>query len=233
MRLRAVCTLLLALAVPAATAADTVIVLHGLARSASSMQSISAELEQAGYVVVNLDYPSTRGTVEQLAEQHLAPAVRAEIDRGATKLHFVTHSMGGILLRQYLSTARPPQLGRAVMLGPPNHGSELVARMGEVPGFDWLNGPAGLQLGPEPGSLPNRLGAVDYEVGIIAGTRTLNPAYSAMIPGPDDGKVSVASARVDGMADFIELPVTHTWMMSNAEVKTQTLHFLRVGRFRR
>lgn len=222
------------LPVPADPAAgEAVIVVHGLARSAKAMQKLADAMQAAGYAVVNLDYPSTTATIEVLATTHLAPAVQDAVASGATRIHFVTHSMGGIVVRQYLATNTLPQLGRVVMLGPPNHGSELVDRLGRFAPFAWVNGPAGKQLGTDAGSLPNRLGPVSYPVGVIAGTRSFNPVYSAMIDGPDDGKVSVASARLDGMTDIIELWENHTFMMRSDEVIRQSLHFLREEQFDR
>jgi triacylglycerol lipase len=242
--LRVVCALLLLsatcgmarandpISVPAGAAVgETVIVVHGLARSAKAMQKLADAMQAVGYTVINLDYPSTTATIEVLAATHLAPAVQGAVAAGATRVHFATHSMGGIVVRQYLATNTLPQLGRVVMLGPPNRGSELVDRLGRFAPFVWVNGPAGKQLGTDPGSLPNRLGPVSYPVGIIAGTRSFNPVYSAMIDGPDDGKVSVASARLEGMTDVIEMWENHTFMMRSDDVIRQSLHFLREGKF--
>jgi pimeloyl-ACP methyl ester carboxylesterase len=214
-----------------AGAAHCVILLHGLARTAASMAKMEAALSAEGYQVINVDYPSRTDTVARLAMDYVGPAVEACRARGAQSIHFVTHSMGGILVRYYLAQRRPAELGRVVMLSPPNQGSELVDSLGKLPGFLAINGRAGRQLGTSPDSVPNRLGPVSYPVGVITGNRSINLILSRLIPGEDDGKVSIRRARVEGMSDFLVVPHTHPMIMNSDLVIRQTSQFLRRGRF--
>lgn len=211
---------------------EGVILLHGLARSRRSMQPLAAYLRRQGYTVVNVGYPSRHAPIEHLAEAAIPPVVAALRHRGSDSIHFVTHSMGGILLRSYLERQALPALGRVVMLSPPNQGSELVDVLGRFAWFRWFFGPAGCQLGTGEDGLPGRLGAVTFPLGVITGNR---PAIglARFFPGPSDGKVSVARAQVEGMVDFLVLPCGHSLIMRKAAVQRQVVHFLRHGHFNR
>ena len=216
-------------------AKECVVLLHGLARTSGSLRRLAGALDSAGYVVVNMDYPSRAQPVEQLASQAVSAGLATCDEEHATTVHFVTHSLGGILVRYHLAFNELPLLGRVVMLSPPNQGSEAAERLKDWPLYRWFNGPAGQQLVTGAQGLPGQIGKVDYPVGIITGDRHsfmdswLDEAFS----GPHDGKVSVESARVEGMTDFLVLPYAHPFIMQQAEVLMQTLHFLRHGCFRR
>lgn len=196
------------------------------------MHKIEAALQNLGYKTYNCNYPSRSQPIQLLSETFISQAIAyCEKTYNPSRIHFVTHSMGAILTRYYLPQHTLGSLGRVVMLAPPNAGSELVDRLSGLELFRLINGPAGNQLGTAESSLPNSLPAVDYEVGIIAGNKSLNVLASALIGTENDGKVSTKSARLDGMTDYIVLPYTHTFMMQRREVIDQTTKFLKNGRF--
>ncbi len=209
--------------------AETVVLLHGMARSSKAMNKMATALQKDGYHVINIDYPSTSATIEELTEQvftKLKPQIK-----DAETVHFVTHSMGGMLLRQHLQDHELSNLGRVVMLAPPSRGSEVTDKLGKIFLYQWINGPAGNQLGTGVNSLPLRLDKPVFELGIVAGDHSINPILSMLIPGPDDGKVAIARVKPDTYTDYLQLHVTHACMMWNREVIAQTRHFLKQGTF--
>jgi triacylglycerol lipase len=210
-----------------------VVLLHGLLRSSGSMSRVAEALEQRGFRVCNVAYPSRHYSISVLARDYVAPAVERCFPGTREPIDFVTHSMGGIVVRQLAETHAIASFGRVVMLAPPNHGSELVDEFGSWWLFKRVNGPAGNELGTSPDSLPSRLGPATFDVGILMGDRTTNLVLSAFLPDGNDGKVSIASARLDGMKDFLVFPVSHTFIMRNAEVIRQAVRFLEDGSFDR
>lgn len=210
---------------------DCVILLHGLGRSDLSMKALEWRMEKEGYLVVNQDYPSTQHPIGKLAEIALTESLAACENHSTHKIHFVTHSLGGILLRQYLEESKIENLGRAVMLGPPNQGSQLADFIQGI-GFTSNLQPAAVrQLGTNDVSVPRSLGPVEFEVGVIAGNHNLRPFTSHSIDSPSDGTVTVEETKVAGMTDFIELKVTHTLMMWQDVVLDQAVYFLANGTF--
>lgn len=211
------------------TAAECVILLHGLARTHRSMKKMAKYLQKRGYIVFNISYPSTKHPIESLAAKNLSEVINN--CPSESKINFVTHSMGGILLRQYLQHNTIDKLARVVMLGPPNKGSELVDRLHQFSLFQQINGPAGSQLSTSGSGFINRLKPIKLDVGVIAGSRSLNPLLSALIPGDNDGKISIESTKLNQMTAHIILPVSHSFMMNNATVMKQTAYFLENGCF--
>ncbi|MEX0738852.1 MAG: alpha/beta fold hydrolase [Pseudohongiella sp.] len=211
---------------------ECVVLLHGLSRTDFSMKRLERELLENGYSVANIHYDSRDHTIEQLADVAVEAGIAQCEQDLVRKIHFTTHSLGGILVRHYLSRKSINKLGRVVMLAPPNRGSEVIDVFGDIPGFEMFSGEPALQLGTDAQSVPLSLpSAHDFELGIIAGTRSISPIFSLALPDRDDGKVSVESTKIAGMNDFIEVPYTHTFIMQRQEVIDQTLYFLRNGRF--
>jgi len=210
---------------------ETVVLLHGLGRTSRSMSKTAQALDEEGFVPVNVDYPSRKHSIEDLADKFLHEVMVSLETLPRPRIHFVTHSLGGVVVRYYLKHHRVEGLGRVVMLTPPNQGSELVDLLKDSPVFKLWHGPAGQQLGTADRFLKD-LGPVEFELGVIAGRKTVDPVSSRFIPGPNDGKVGVERTKVPGMKDFIVVPYGHTFIMRQRGVVDQIAHFLRHGLFR-
>jgi hypothetical protein len=196
------------------------------------MKKLEKSLSLQGYNVINLNYPSTKHPIEFLSEEILSEAIEQCQKRFPPRIHFVTHSLGGIIVRYYLSLHELSNLGRVVMLSPPNQGSELVDHLKKSFIYRKINGPAGQQLGTDKDSLPLNLGPVNFELGVITGKRSFNLLSSMIIPGPDDGSVSVERAKVAGMKDFLVLPHSHTFIVKSKDAIEQVIYFLKHGTFK-
>lgn len=208
---------------------ESVILLHGLARSSRSMRRLEKTLQQAGYHTANINYTTTSGSIESLSET-VIPTALALTEQSDT-VHFVTHSLGGILLRYFLTQHEIAGLGRVVMLAPPNRGSQVVDWLRHYRLFQHMLGPAASQLGTTPDSLVNQLPPAPCELGIIAGSRAVNLLFSPFLPKPNDGTVSVENTKLADMRDHITLPATHPLIMRNKQVIQQVLAFLKSGQF--
>src|SRR4249920_1302074 len=170
-------------------------------------------LEGSGFATLNQDYASRRKALEALAED-IHPSIQRFADGVDGSVHFVGHSMGGLLARVYIARYQPKRLGRVVMLGTPNSGSEIADRLKDFRVYRAFFGPAGQQLGTQRDAAIETLFApVDYPVGIIAGDRSIYPITSAFLPKPHDGRVSVENTRLDGMADHIIVETSHPWLV--------------------
>ena len=210
---------------------EAIILLHGLARTSRCMNKAAKLLEAYGYKIINVNYPSRKNNIETLALDSITPALKQCASIDISKIHFLTHSMGGILVRYYLANYPIDKLGRVAMLAPPNLGSEVVDKLAGWPLFNVINGPAGLQLGTDKNSMSNLLGEVNFPAGIIAGDKTVNLFLSQLFPEANDGKVSVSRTQVAGMQDFIVMPYSHPFIMQRVAVIEQALHFIQQGCF--
>jgi pimeloyl-ACP methyl ester carboxylesterase len=208
-----------------------VVLLHGIARSARSLRRMQAALEAAGFATLNLDYQSRSKSLQVLVAD-ICPAIAEFTSRVDGPMHVVAHSMGGLLARAYLAKHPPPRLGRVILLGPPNNGSEIADRFRHLAMYRAFFGPAGQQLVTAPDAATKTLlGAPNYPLGVIAGSRSVYPIASRFLPSPNDGRVSVASTRLNGMTDHIVIPTAHPLLVRDARAIAQTVAFLRNGRF--
>ena len=212
---------------------DGVVLLHGISRTTRSFRKMQTALEGSGFATLNQDYASRRKALEALAED-IHPSIQRFADGIDGAVHFVGHSMGGLLARVYIARYRPKRLGRVVMLGTPNGGSEIADRLKHIGAYRAWFGPAGQQLVTQrDATIAAMFPPVDYPVGIIAGNRSVDPIMSTFLPKPHDGRVSVENTRLDGMADHIIVGTSHPWLIRNGRAVEQTITFVRDGSFRR
>ena len=199
-------------------AGDYVVLLHGIGQTHRIMRKMGKHLSRQGYS-------------ESLADRIHDRILQNCPDENRT-IHFVGHSLGAIIIRLLIARHRPKRLGRVVMLAPPNQGSRLVDFLKRFPIFKWFYGPVGQALGTDEHSIVRRLPPVDYEVGIVAGDRSIDLLFSWFIlSGKNDGKLTVEETKLDGMKDHIVLHATHPFMPSNPNVIKQTIYFLEHGKF--
>lgn len=206
----------------------TVVLLHGWWSGAYFLKGAEWRLRGDGFEVVPVGYPSARMPAESIAGQYLPAALERLGIPGNRPVHFVTHSMGGLLLRRLLARQRPPNLGRVVMLGPPNQGSEAADFWGGSRLARRLAGPNLAALGTGPESFARSLPRADFPLLVIAGNRPLSPFWSPL-PKPHDGRVTVESTRLEGMTAHRVLPLTHSALAWSRTALELASTFLRTG----
>jgi pimeloyl-ACP methyl ester carboxylesterase len=208
-----------------------VVLLHGITRSARSFRKMQGALEAAGFATLNIDYRSRAKSLDALVVD-IHPAIAAFAARLDGPIHFVAHSMGGLLTRAYVAKYPPTRLGHVLLLGTPNNGSEIADRFGRLALYRMFFGPAGQQLTTTPDAVTRALlPAPTYPLGVIAGNRSVYPIASRFLPSPNDGRVSVESTKLNGMADHIVIPTAHPLLVRDARAIAQTITFLQRGRF--
>lgn len=194
---------------------EVVVLVHGMGRSSLSMIPLSWTLERAGYRVVNWGYSSVCCGIETLSAR-LERDLVDELGSGTGRVHFVGHSLGNILIRRVIASGGvAPDIGRVVMLAPPNQGSHTADRLAEPLG--WLLKPLPELQTTAAWDDPDLAIPEEVQVGIIAGEY--------------DGKVSVPETRLDGMDERVVLPATHSFLMYRRDVHRMILEYLRAGTF--
>ncbi len=208
---------------------DYVVLLHGFNDTHKHMLLFEKRLHSQGYHVLNIDYPSHQLTIEDTASA-VADVLSQRVDR-SRRMHFVTHSMGGVVTRCLLERYPQTNLGRVVMMSPPHHGSEWADLAGKINIPDQLRSKPILEMRTSPDSFVHQLGEVDYELGIIGANRHFGTLTSPVFSGENDGVVSIESMKVSGMKDFIVLRKLHITMVFSPKVIRQTTYFLQHGQF--
>lgn len=211
---------------------DYVVLLHGISRSSKQMNKLGLYLQKEGYEVINIDYPSTDYSLEVLTDSIHADLSKKMVEN--KPVHFVGYSMGGLLTRTIIHKYNPTNLGRVVQLATPNHGSEVSDFFKNNYVYKKILGSAGQQLITDQQKIEHLFGKIYYDLGIIAGNSTVAPISSiVIIPGEDDGRVSIESTRLEGMKDHIIIPASHTFLPSKEIVHQQVVHFLKNGVFKK
>ena len=210
---------------------ECVVLIHGFARSSYSMSKINKRLQKHGYVTIPIDYPSRKYTIEQITEKFVIPKIKNEITK-YSKVHFVGYSLGGIITRYFLSINRPANLGKVVFIATPNKGVEIVTHLGKYQWFKSIFGYAVNQLAENSEFLSSLPQEVDYEAAVISGNFSTNPITSLfIIPGEDDGTVSVESTKINGMKDHVIYSKTHMLLLHYEKVAESAEHFIAHGKF--
>ncbi len=211
-----------------------IVLLHGITKTAKNMKNIEQFFSALGYTVHNFTYPSMKFSIEDIVLDTIEPKIK-EISKEAETLHFVTHSMGGIVLRQYLQTCKLSNIGKIVMLAPPNQGSEVTDFFKNLRIYKWIYGPAGQQLGTAKSdkAICVKLKDTGHNIGIIAGNWSFEFWFHWLFNKQEhDGKVSISSTKLKNMADHITVKLSHRNIVKSQYVCKLILRFLKNGNFK-
>jgi pimeloyl-ACP methyl ester carboxylesterase len=215
-----------------AASSDTIVLIHGLGRSRLSLAVIHLWLRSCCYRVVSIGYPSRRISIARAAREHLEPKLAGLRLAPGSRVHFVTHSLGGIVFRAWAETRDAAfPLGRTVMLVPPNQGSEIIDHIQSLRWPRWVLGPVVDELGTHPSHTPKSLGPPPPETGVLMGNKPTLPLFGHMLGAEHDGFVTVGGGRIEGLADFLVLPVDHFTVLFKPCVLRAIRRFLGSGRF--
>lgn len=204
----------------------TVILLHGLGRTRYSMSVLARQLRREGYTVHNFGYPSIRLPIAELSKRleayilkHIPPQ---------EELHFITHSLGSIVVRQFaLTRTISHHIAAIVMLGPPNQGAALARFAARVPVVRTFLGPALHELGRLALSRPDP----SIMIGVIAGGTGNSRGLSPFLQGDNDGIVRVQETELAGASHHLLKGGLHSFLMYYPSARAQAIHFLKHGRF--
>ena len=208
----------------------TIVLIHGIHGERSDLSLLNEKLQQKGFKTYNFHYPSTKYPIEKLSSNYLKPFL-AKLNSQNQSISFLTHSMGGILLRHYLYKNKDIDIEKIIMLAPPNKGSDLVDIFGNNFIFKKRYGPAGQQIGTDLEQNLHLSNLEEYKVGIIAGDKTDHPYFSIFIPGKDDGKVALTNTFIDSDFDFLIVPCGHETILKSKIVLRAVDNYLKKGEF--
>ena len=211
---------------------DYVVLVHGLSWFRDTLKPAEKQLNALGYHTVHVHYASRKADIGVVVDERIRDAITEHCTDSNRKIHFVGHSMGGIMIRKYLKSYETLNLGKVILMATPNQGTELAETLKRsITPIRKVFGKAVEELGTTSNSLPNTLGPPDFEPGIIMGSRSAFPFLSPFVPGTDDGVVAVEAGKVERMRDFIVTPTNHCTIAREEEVLRQIAFFLVHGTF--
>lgn len=206
----------------------TIVLVHGFMRSKLNMAAFRHTFKKEGYSVVNWCYPSKKYKIEDHADELVYKLQALAKEHPGKPISFVTHSMGGLIVRCALNHPQCPKeatMGRAVLVAPPNRGSICARKLHQIPPVRWLLGKyAGMQLMTTEKDGFDALGTFpkNMPVLVIAGSCGLN----SWLGGSNDGKVLIKETHLTTDHYHLTHCSGHSWICYSPEVVRQTKHFL-------